>query len=419
VYLQSTIQFTTKLYLAYDIQRGSLTPPEMENANIRQIGKTDEESNEVKNGIRYRVVKRLYAITPQRSGTYSITAPIFNGELVVNKRRSFFSGFNNTKPISLIGDSIEITVKPIPDEYSGQWLPSELVVLAEEWQSDNGAYKVGDPITRIITLNAIGVSEEQLPELTIDYPADVKAYPDQSTLNSATRNNQLFAQRKDSVALVPGKAGQLTFPEVRVPWWNTRTNTMEYATLPAKTVTIEPSDNPIDIQPVAIQAPAIVPIGNPGLETITIKEVQVNSYLTWTFLAAWILTALFWLVHIRHLKNKGLPAKVVLSNSGPSERADWSDFEAACKADDPIKANQQLQRWGRACWPEKSFTSSMEVASFLGSKDVIAEVNELQKHLYGAQSNKWQGKTLLSVTSKNKSPKTVKNSDGLQPLHPA
>lgn len=417
VYLQSSIQFTTKLYLAVDIQRGSLTEPTMENANIRQIGK-DEEMSEIKDGIRYRVIKRLYAITPQRSGSYKIKAPIFNGELVMNKRRSFFSGFNNTKPVSLLGDDIEITVNPIPDEYDGQWLPSEFVALQEEWQPTGETFTVGDPITRIITLTAMGVAEEQLPELTVNYPADVKTYPDQSTLNSATRNNQLIAQRKDSVALVPGKAGKVTLPEVRIPWWNTKINRMEFATLPAKTFNILPSANAA-VPPLATLAPATVPLDTPATIKTEFKEIQVNSYLTWAFLTAWILTTLMWLAHVRSMKITGVKGKRQTTDNGTSGRTYWTKFEAACKANNASEASNQLMRWGRARWPEQSFTCAMDVVIFLGNNEAVEAVKALQSSLYGAQGGSWKGQNLLKLVAANKSPKVSKDADGLRPLHPA
>ena len=119
VYLQSSLKFTVKLYLSVEMQSGILTEPKMENANIQMVGKS-EESTEIINGTRHRVVKRVYAITPQRSGEYTIEAPMFSGDIVVSSRRSIFSGFNKTKPISAIGKNIKISVKPIPDNYSGQ-----------------------------------------------------------------------------------------------------------------------------------------------------------------------------------------------------------------------------------------------------------------------------------------------------------
>jgi hypothetical protein len=416
-YLQSTLQYTTKLYLAVDIQRGALTEPQMENANIRQLGK-DEELSEIKEGKRYRVIKRIYLITPQRSGQYTIKSPVFTGELVMNKRRSFFSGFNNTKPVNLMGKDIEIEVKPIPDDYEGQWLPSELVALQEEWQTNDNGFTVGEPVTRTITLTAMGVSEEQLPEIIAQYPANIKTYPDQSNLNSATRQGKLIAQRKDSVAIVPGIAGQLTLPEVRVPWFNTRTHKIEFAVLPPKTITInapEPGSNPQPLieAPVSAQQIAAAPA-----QTI-IKEVPTNSTLTWALLIAWLLTLLSWLLHARHLKGNKTPAKQPRKVIDASTRSHWNNLVSACKNNQAFEASNAMLQWGKSRWPQQSFTSAQEVALFLADEQLISALNMLQKDLYSNTGQSWQGNTLLTHLNANSTPKKAKKTTPLSPLHPA
>ncbi|MFT4929256.1 MAG: hypothetical protein ACI8WB_005387, partial [Phenylobacterium sp.] len=421
VYLQSTIRYVTKLYLGVEIQRGSLTEPKMENANILQQGK-DAELSEIKDGKRYRVIQRVYAITPQRSGDYIIKSPMFNGEMVVNQRRSFFSGFNNSKPLSLMGEDINVTVKPIPDSYSGQWLPSAMVALHEQWQPDTQPFTVGEPVTRTITLTAIGVNEEQLPEISLQYPAGVKTYPDQSALNSVVRDEQLISQRKDSVAIVPTQVGELTLPEVKVPWWNTRTNQMQFATLPAKTITIEASKTG--------NVP-LTPIGSPDsqnssprqgpqeIQTV-IKEVAINGYLTWSFLAAWLITALLWLLHVRHLSNTTPTTKPATVKTGASAKAQWNHLVEACNSNAAFSTNKAMLDWGKARWPEQSFTSTLEMAIFLGADSVIAEVKTLQQQLYSnGEDGQWQGQTLLEQLKLHREPKAVGKETELNPLHPA
>ena len=416
VYLQGTIQLITKLYLAVDIQRGSLTEPKMDNANIQQLGK-DEELSDIKNGTRYRVIKRVYLITPQRSGDYVIKSPVFSGELVMSKRRSFFSGFNNTKPVSLMGEDIAITVKPIPQDYEGQWLPSDLVAIHEEWQPNDQTFTVGDPITRTITLTAIGVSEEQLPEITVQYPADLKTYPDQSDLNSVTRDDRLISQRKDSIAIVPGKAGKLTLPEVKIPWWNTRTNRKEFATLPAKTIDVQPSTSSnTPLTPIA--APVVAPqLSNVPAQTV-IKEIAVNSILTWSFLAAWLVTLLLWLIHVRYLTKNKPGKQQITAPIGASGKTSWNQFATACKNNEAIAANSALLQWGRTRWPAQSFTSTLEIALFLDHDKLISAVKELQQHLYGNNQKTWQGQTLLGQLKATSEPKKTASKTQLNPLHP-
>ena len=412
-YLQSAIRYTVKLYLKYNIQSGTLSDPQMENANIVKVV-DDQEDSETIDGVRYRVVIRNYTITPQRSGDYQIKAPVFTGELILSQRRSLFSGFNNTKPVSVMGDDINIKVLPIPDDYAGQWLPSELVTLHEQWQPQSDNYQVGDPITRTISLTAVGVAEEQLPEIDIPYPPGVKTYPDQSTLHSTYRNEKLIAQRKHSVAIVPGKPGELMLPAVKIPWWNTRTNKLEYASLPAKTVTVSAGATASQSVQPPVSAPETAPLqtSSAAPEQVIVEQ---NSLLTWIFLALWLLTSLAWgITAMLKKRSSDKPAGVSGATSGQTY---WKQFGTACKSADARAANQAILRWGRARWPEQNFASSMAVATFLGSPAVIEQIKVLQQHLYGANSGQWQGKDLYQALNANKNPMQNKNSDALAPLH--
>ena len=147
LYVQQAGVYNVKLYLAKDLSEGSLTTPELENAQISQLGK-QVESNEIIEGKRYLVVSRDYLVQPQKSGEFTIEAPAFNGRIRQNYR---------SIAVSAIGEDTHLTVKPIVDNYQGNWLPSELVTLHEEFQPNNMSVEVGTPITRTITLTAVGI----------------------------------------------------------------------------------------------------------------------------------------------------------------------------------------------------------------------------------------------------------------------
>jgi len=57
---------------------------------------------------------------------------------------------------------------------------AEQLVLKQEWSGDNQQMKVGEPLTRTLTLLAKGTTVSQLPELNAAKIDDqLKAYPDQ------------------------------------------------------------------------------------------------------------------------------------------------------------------------------------------------------------------------------------------------
>ena len=207
VYVQQMLTLTIHLHFAAELKRGSLTEPELTGATITQVGK-DRESETRINGKRYRVISRTFAVTPQQSGDFMLRSPMFSGEIMVQSaRRSNFLSFGESKAISVLGDELPIKVKPMPANFTGHWLPSELLTLHEEWQPASTDYRVGEPITRTITLTAVGVSEEQLPDIELAETRGIKIYPDQQTTHANITNGRFVSQAVSNFAIVVSQAG--------------------------------------------------------------------------------------------------------------------------------------------------------------------------------------------------------------------
>ena len=235
-YLQQQISYRVKIHLSRDIQRGQLSLPELEGAIIEQIGE-DEDYQEIIDGVRYRIIERTYALIPQASGSFTVTGPIFEADVSSNSRRSF-ANFGRTTKIARRAPDLLITVRPIPDTYSHTWLPSELVEITEQWQGNTEPFVVGEPVTRTITLTALGLTQEQLPSINLPYHPSFKVYPEQANLATVERNNKLIAQGVFNSAIIPEQAGDFILPEARIPWFNVKTRETEFAILPARTVSV-------------------------------------------------------------------------------------------------------------------------------------------------------------------------------------
>ena len=67
LYVQQAGVYTIKLFLANDLTEGQLGSPELDDANVSQLGK-QKENYEIIDGIRYLVIERNYLIQPQKSG---------------------------------------------------------------------------------------------------------------------------------------------------------------------------------------------------------------------------------------------------------------------------------------------------------------------------------------------------------------
>jgi hypothetical protein len=402
-YLQQQIRYTVKLHLGKDLQRGSLSGPTLENADIRQIGK-DKEYNEVVDGRRYRIIERSFAIIAQQSGTFTIEGPLFEGEVIDNSRQSF-GFFNRSKAVNRVGPSQSITVLPIPSNYDQHWLPSEFVQLDDEWQGNTSEFLAGEPITRTITLTAIGVVEEQLPQITSLYPNSVKTYPDQAETTTVEKDDTLIAQRKESIAIIPSQAGQLIIPEVRVPWFNTITQKTEFAVLAEKTLQILPAisqptsaipTSPVIQTPHEIEPQVAIPT---GLNNENISLPQYWIWLTASLLVLWLLTLVFWYKHVMSLKAKTKQPAYSPARNTQNEQLLWKNLEKALNKNASLETQKYLALWLGNFVQDKQapLAQSLKV---IDSQSLNREVNTFLASRYSKNQSSWESTALHQILRK-------------------
>ncbi|GAA5219126.1 BatD family protein [Corallincola platygyrae] len=232
-YIGQQVTYTVKLYLGEELRGGSLADPQMPNAEIRSIG-SDKESSEIIDGRRYQVIARSFAIIPEQAGTFTIKGANVKGQLVKQNSRGQLYGM----PVNESALDQQLTVKSQPESYQGHWLPAELVTLNDEWQPQSDTLNIGEPVTRTITLSAVGINDKLLPKLQVSYPNSVKVYPDKTDNDTYVQDQNLIAQRVESVALIPTQPGSLTFPALKIQWWDTKAEVMRIAELPARTIDV-------------------------------------------------------------------------------------------------------------------------------------------------------------------------------------
>ncbi|MGB1028312.1 BatD family protein [Pseudoalteromonas marina] len=286
LYVQEAGVYTLKLYLAKELLDGSLSTPSMEDAQLTQLGK-QTESYELVDGKRYLVITREYLIQPQKSGPYTIAAPVFQGRVQQNYRQL---------EVSAIGEDQQIEIKPIPSDYKGAWLPSELVNLGEEWQPSDDTIEVGTPITRTITLTALGVTKEQLPDIEMPTINGIRSYPDQKENNNAVRNGRVVSQQTASYALLPQTPGTYTLPEIKLPWFNTKINRISFATLPARKITVTPSSTVVNTPVNTEQSIENTPVDETKVDANTSAQMQTaRSYTPLWLIAVALLGYILWI----------------------------------------------------------------------------------------------------------------------------
>ena len=91
--VQAQLIYTLRLLHGVDLKEGSLSVPDLPNAIVERLGE-DTTSEVLRDGRRYRVVERKYAVFPQTSGTFKIPAAEFSGKAMARGGSPFDSFFN-------------------------------------------------------------------------------------------------------------------------------------------------------------------------------------------------------------------------------------------------------------------------------------------------------------------------------------
>lgn len=337
-YVGQLITYKVKLYLAVELQRGVLSAPVIEGAQIKQIGE-DKDGSEIVDGRRYRVIERTYGIIPDLPGQVNIKGATFAGDVLVeSQRRGGMFGFNESRPMQAGAPSLTVQVNPAPTSFQGQWLVADLVVLKENFPEDIKEFTVGSPITRTMTLLASNADENSLPDIVQTLPNELKSYPEKPQRQTFVRDAQIVSQYSITSAIVPSQAGTFTLPEVKVPWWNPHLKRQETATLPARTIVViggAVTDAPTQA---SWQADLAADNDTPWM-------VKVFAALWLITLVAWIITLIAWRRALKKPSAASTALNASISSAPSANIAGLQGLEQACASGDVSRIMLQLQRY--------------------------------------------------------------------------
>ncbi len=233
-YVQQQVSYVLRLYHAVNLAEGQLEEPQVDGARLLRLGGDTRYEKRLADR-RYAVVERRYALIPERSGTLEVSAPRFRGSANDGSLGSFF---NSGRRLQATGDAVTLEVRPQPPGSATPWLPAIELSLSDESEPAATELRAGEPITLSLRLAARGLGADQLPELQLPPIAGAQVYPDLESSQTGDSGEWLAGERIRRFAVVPSAAGELTIPAIRIPWWNTQTDSREIAEIPSRRLTI-------------------------------------------------------------------------------------------------------------------------------------------------------------------------------------
>ena len=446
IYVQQQIPYTIRLYYDDTIQTGELAAPEPGNAIVEQLGE-EEHSTVTRNGREYNVIERRYAVAPEKSGMLHIPPASFHGSAVIAQDSQgdagpaegvmdeflrntpfandpFFKGslgtamaFGDTvQPVTARSQEIALNVQPRPAAARWNWLPAEQITLRDSWEDKPPQFKVGEPVTRTITIDAKGLAASQIPPLSFGHPDNARLYPEAPDNQSRTDGNVIYGISKQSVTYIPAAQGALSIPPTELAWWNTRSNAPALAALPAREFKVDPGvGNPAANVPPMVPDTAVakatghaVPItadhprGGPSLNE------RLQKYWAWlaggvALLAVVMLSS----VVIQRSRRRGIKAAQFAATGPPVPR--WRStmraLHQACLANDRHAAAHALLDLARAEWPNDPPRGLSELAARLEAGR--AEILALDRSVYGTDGSRWKGDVLWDALRRGLQPRRI------------
>ena len=386
-YRQQQVILTVRLIHAVNLAEGVLPDPEVPGVEIHKLG-DDNSYQTVRDGRRLGVIERRYALLPQQSGEVTIPSILFRGRAQERGMGSFGGLFSQGRQLQARSRPVTLNVKPQPQRDSGiPWLPAKNLTLQAEWSPKQPQFRVGEPITRTLTLQALGLSANQLPELSLTPQEGFKVYPDQPHLETDTHQQGVIGTRIEKYAIVPTKVGEITLPPINLTWWNSEQNNFNVIKLPAETIQVlaaATESNPITTlatTPSASNTPTSSPI---IVENNTLWPWQIATAL---FALAWLITLWLWW---KKAPQPLSPSRQKRATNNSSTGASLSDIANACRHNQPEKARDALLAWGRTHNPQQPPHSLIELAKQLDQPQAQQALKQLDEALYKAQQN-WDG----------------------------
>lgn len=371
-YVLSQLGLMVRVFYQANLTEAAINPPAPAQASVRLLDEVPYQAE--RNGAKYRVLERHYAIFPERSGTLTIPPIQLSGRLIERPSGRLWQPAVRGRRIRVASEPLQLEISPRPDEFTADnWLPARRITLSQKI-SDTETVHVGEPVTRTVILDAVGLEEHMLEEPAWPDMPDTRIYPDQPQGISRDDGKWVLGHKEFRYAIVPESAGELILPEIRLDWWDTVTHRQRTAVLPEHSITVLPSD----LSPAAAVLPAVADvmpgsdIGASGGQAGAAGHAMLWKTATVAFALLWLMTLFYYRRNPAVTLQAGTNGSVSLD-----EKALVKQFRQACQKNDPSSARKDLAQWIRNYAPQPMRGSMRDFGAACGHQALQQGIAEL------------------------------------------
>jgi hypothetical protein len=391
-YVHAQLGLVVRVFYQQNLTEAAISQPEPDPASVRLLQETPYQSE--RGGERYRVLERRYAVFPERSGELVLPAMQLSGRLIERSNSSVWQPTVRGRRITVESEPIRIDVESRPAAFTGSdWQPARDFSLTQQISASD-ALRVGEPVTRTIIIDAIGLEENMITEPAWPELPGARIYPDQPQGISRDDGQWVLGHKEFRYAVVPEREGELVLPELTVHWWDTANDRQRTAMLPAKVLEVGPSAL---VPPPGKAAPVVAPGGAAAAAPAAAPgEAGYWRPLALAFAALWGLTVLaaggIW----TRQRRTAAGAARSQPEMGRSESVVLADLRAACEGGDSAAARRTLQAWLRDHGPTGE-GSLLKFASRCDDDALRKQIYALDAEGYRRQAGtEWSGRAWWS-----------------------
>ncbi|HIE54162.1 MAG TPA: hypothetical protein EYP90_03090, partial [Chromatiaceae bacterium] len=447
-YVQQQVLLTVRIYHRIQWREASLSEPRFHGGEVlvEKLG-DDRRFQAERKDRKWNVIERRYALFPQSSGRLEMDPMVLTMRVPTGQRKArdrspfgdpffddFFSRHTYARKV-VRSKGLTLEVKPLPGAFTGtHWLPARNVELEESWSAPLDDLKVGEPITRTLTLIADGVSLGQLPELTMPEVAGLRIYPDDPETRETAAAGGVRSVSTRRFTIIPARAGDYSIPAMELKWWNLLSDAQQVATLPGYQLKVAgamaqmpqegqqavPSHR---LESIGQSAATATESGKPA--SMTLPEWLPADTHRWLiagnllFLALWLLTlAALWRARRLRRHDDGSAESAVAEPT--RQRSLWKALHQAALGGNAEKMRDAVLELAPLLWPDDP-PHSLESAARRASGLLGEQLNRLSRQLYGGGDESWSGavierelKALHDAAEQGEA-----GSRALRPLYPA
>lgn len=233
-YENEQIVYTFQLFRRVDVANANLDLPRFDGFWTEDLGRQTEFSKNI-DGMEYHVTEIRKALFPLKPGKLSIGPAMLQCDVIVQDhgRRQrdpfgqffddpFFNQFMGRQKAvrkNIRSNELELDVQPLPADGRPKGFEKLVGKFSLSASLEKEELEVGGSNTATVVVEGNGNIRDAAPQLLVD-SGDFKIYDDKPEVQVSPSKDGVTGRKVFKKALVPLKAGQLSLPDIQVPYFD-------------------------------------------------------------------------------------------------------------------------------------------------------------------------------------------------------